>query len=67
MRRISMEAARVAAKMTQEELAAKMGVSRQSISAWEADRKSISKSHLIAFCTITGFNEDEIFLPKESP
>lgn len=59
-----MEAARVDAKLTQQELADKMGVSRQSISAWESNRKKISKSHLIAFCTVTGFSEDEIFLPE---
>jgi len=63
MRQISMAAARVNANLTQQKLSELMGVSRQSIRNWERGKKKISKSHFIAFCTITGFKEDEIFLP----
>ena len=66
MRQISVKAARAEKGLTQQELAEKMGVSRQSVIAWESNRKGMTKSHLLAFCMVTGFNEDEIFLPKES-
>lgn len=63
MQKISVEAARVNAKLTQEELAEKMGVSRKTICNWESGKKSMRKSNLIAFCTITGFSEEDLFLP----
>lgn len=66
MKQISVKAARVASGMSQATLADKMGVSRNTISLWENDQRGMTKSHLIAFCTLTGFKEDEIFLPKES-
>lgn len=66
MRQISVKAARVASGMSQAELADKMGVSRNTICFWENNKRGMTKSHLIAFCTLTGFDEDEIFLPKES-
>lgn len=66
MRQLTVKAARVASGLKQSELAEKMGVSRISISNWENDKKAMTKSHLIAFCAVTGFNEDEIFLPTRS-
>ena len=66
MAKISMKAARVAAGLTQEQLADKMGVSRQSIHKWENGLSTIRTAYFFAFCRVTGFSEDDILLPEES-
>lgn len=63
MKQISLAAARVDAGLTQEELAEKLGVTRKSVQNWELGRKPIRKANFIAFCAITGFEQDDIFLP----
>ena len=65
MRQFSIEAARVTAGLTQEELAKKMGVSRTSVVNWENNKKKISRAHFLAFLKVTGFEEGEIFLPRK--
>lgn len=64
MAKISLEAARINTKLTQEELARKMGVSRQSVFDWEKGKREIKPAYLYMFCGITGFSEDDILLPK---
>lgn len=64
MRKISLKAARVASDMTQEKLAEKMGVTRQTVTLWELGKLKMSRRAFLAFCSVTGFNEDEIFLPE---
>ena len=64
MAKISLEAARVNAGLTQEELAQKMGVSRQSVFDWENGKRAMRPVYLYMFCGITGFTEDDILLPK---
>lgn len=66
MKKISLAGARVSANLTQEELAEKLGVSRQSIIAWETGKTKIGTVQLIAFCTVTGFEKDDIFLPEKT-
>ena len=66
MAKIPINAARVAAGMTQEELAEKMGVSRQTIINWETGKQEMKTVYLYAFCHVTGFSEDDILLPKMS-
>lgn len=66
MVKIPINAARVAAGLTQEELAEKMGVSRQTIINWETGKQEMKTLYLYAFCHITGFSEDDILLPKMS-
>ena len=63
MAKITLEAARVNTGLTQEELARKMGVSRQSVFDWENGRREMKPAYLYMFCGITGFNEDDILLP----
>lgn len=65
MARISVAAARVNCNLTQEEMAKKLGVSRQTYAAWESGRAEMKTAYFIAFCQITGFSSDEIFLPDE--
>lgn len=67
MKQISLAAARVNAGYTQEELAEKLGVTRKSIQNWESGKKIMRKSNFIAFCTVTGFDQDDIFLPTGNP
>ena len=49
MAKIPFNAARVAAGLTQQEL---------------AEKREIRTPYLYLFCTITGFTEDDIILPK---
>lgn len=66
MKQITLAAARVNAGLTQEQLAEKLGVTRKSVQNWELGRRPIRKSNFIAFCTITGFEQDDIFLPTKN-
>ena len=63
---ISLKAARVNANMTQEQLANKLDVSRQSVMDYENGRREVPTVYLIAFCQVTGFGVDDIFLPERS-
>lgn len=66
MAKITLEAARVNAKLTQAELAEKMGVSRQSVIDWENGKREMKTVYLFMFCSITGFSEDDILLPSKT-
>lgn len=66
MAKISLEAARVNTKLTQAELAEKMGVSRQTVVDWESGKREMKTAYLYMFCGITGFTEDDILLPIKS-
>lgn len=65
MRKFSIEAARVSAGLTQEQLAERMGVSRVSVGNWERGKKKISRKHFLSFLEVTGFEEDEITLEQK--
>lgn len=62
--RISMAAARVNAKLTQEEVAAKMQVSKQTIVNWETGRVIPKPAQFKMYCDIVSAPEDIIFLPN---
>lgn len=66
MPKITLEAARVNTGLTQVELAEKMGVSRESVVAWENGKRDMKAAHLFKFCQITGFDYNDISLPKVS-
>lgn len=66
MAQIPFKAARVAANMTQEDLANAMSVSRQTVNDWETGKRDIRPAYLVMFCQITGFSVDDIILPKKS-
>lgn len=65
-RKVTLAGARVTAKLTQEQMAVKMGVTRRTISAWENGETVIGIAQLIAWCTVTGFKTEDISLPSES-
>lgn len=64
MAKITLEAARVNAHLTQAQLAEKMGVSRQSVIDWENGNREMKTVYLYAFCHVTGFSPDDILLPS---
>jgi len=64
MGQITFEAARVNAKLTQAELAEKMGVSRSSVVDLVNGKRPIRPAYLMLFCSITGTREDDIILPE---
>lgn len=64
--KVTLAGARVSAGLTQEQMAAKMGVTRRTISAWENGDTAIGTAQLIAWCTVTGFRTEDISLPSES-
>lgn len=55
---------RIAAGMTQEELAEKMSVSRQSVSKWEMDQALPQIDKVLAFCDLFGVSTDELLREK---
>ena len=63
--KISLEAARVNAKLSQAELAQKMGVSRETVRAWEKGKREMKTPYFYVFCSIVGISKDHIFLPTE--
>ena len=63
--KITLEAARVNAGLTQAELAEKMGVSRESVRAWEKGTREMKTAYFYMFCEIVGISKDNIFLPSE--
>ena len=63
--RISMAAARVNAKMTQEEVASVMHVTKQTIVNWENGKVQPKPAQFKMYCEIVGAPEDFIFLPSD--
>ena len=66
MPKIHINAARINAGMSQEELAKRMGVTRQTVNAWERNKREMTTPQVFMFCSITGFSSDDIILPKKS-
>lgn len=65
-RKLPVKAARIAAGLTQEQLAQEMGVTRMTVSNWENNKKRMRTTAFYLFCKITGFSTDEIILPEKS-
>lgn len=66
MAQITLAAARVAKGWKQTDLAQKMGVSRETVIAWENGQRAMKTAYFYLFCKITGFSEDDIILPTKS-
>ena len=64
--KLTMEAARVNAGLTQEKLAEKMGISRATVNSIENGKMEVRPVYLYAFCHIVGVSEDDILLPIKS-
>ena len=61
--KLTLAAARVNAGMTQSELAAKLGVSKQTVIAWERGQRPIRPIAFHAFADAVGMPEEHLRLP----
>lgn len=61
--KISLEAARVNAQMTINQVAETLHISRNSIINWEKGRTQISAKAFLSLCELYGVPADYIFLP----
>ena len=66
MPKISLEAVRVNAKMTQKEWASKLGVSNSTVVNWEKGNTEPSLSQLRETSRLSGVPMDFIFVPDKS-
>lgn len=66
MPRISLEAVRVNAKMTQKEWAERLGVSNNTVVNWEKGNTEPSLSKLREMSQLSGVPMDFIFVPDKS-
>lgn len=66
MARVTLKAARVTIGLTQSELADKLGVSRESVTAWETGKTEVKPCVVYAICYLSGLKADDIILPTES-
>jgi DNA-binding XRE family transcriptional regulator len=66
MPRISLEAVRVNAKMTQKEWAEMLGVSNTTVVNWEKGKTEPSLSQLKTMSKLSGIPMDFIFVPDTS-
>ena len=66
MAQVTLAGARVSKGWTQQELADKMGVSRNTVIFWETGRRTMKRAHLYMFCGLTGFKEEDILLPEST-
>ena len=66
MPRISLEAVRVNAKMTQKEWAERLGVSNNTVVNWEKGNTEPSLSKLREMSKLSGVPMDFIFVPEKS-
>ena len=66
MIRISLAAARVNDRMTQQELAKALNVSKVTVCNWETGKTEPSLSQLILISKLSGIPMDYIFVPLKS-
>lgn len=62
---ISLAAARVNAGMTQENVAKKMGVTKQTVINWEKGKVGMKAAQFKMYCDVVGAPEDIIILPDK--
>lgn len=63
MAKITIEAARRNKKLTQQDIADKLGVSRQTVADWESGKRKMKTAYLFMFCKVVEMTEDDILLP----
>ena len=63
---VSMKALRVNANLTQEEIARKMGISRDLYNQIENGKVDVKPVYIYAFCQLIGCTPDDISAPEMS-
>lgn len=63
--KIKMKAARVHADLTQDDVAKRMHISKNTIVAWENGKIIPKPAQFNMYCEICGFTPSQIFLPNE--
>lgn len=53
------------ARVTQPEMARKLGVTKQLISFWESGRRTVSARHLVMYCHALGLTVDSVLARVE--
>lgn len=66
MGKVTLAGARVSSGLTQQEMADKIGISRELLQKIETGKADMRPAYLMAICYVTGFQVDDIVLP-ESP
>lgn len=66
MPQISIAAARVNARLSQKELADKLGVSNNTVVSWETGKTEIPLRYLQALAELSGLSISDIFVPLKS-
>lgn len=66
MAKVTIAGARVSNGWTQQDLADRMGVSKETVIHWEKGRRKMKTAYFLMFCQITGFGPDDILLPLKS-
>ncbi len=66
MAKVTLAGARVSKNWTQKELAARMGVSRETVIKWETGQREMRTPYVYLFCELTGFSYDDLLLPTKS-
>ena len=61
--KVSLQAARVNANLTQDDVAKAIGKSKKTIVSWEKGRTEIDKANFEALCRVYKCGVDDIFLP----
>ena len=61
---VQLRKARNAAKLTQENIATELGVSKSQVSAWETGKESPSIKHLPKLRKVLGVSLDSLFIPE---
>lgn len=47
-------------------MAEKLGISRETINAWESGKQDMRPAYVMAICYLTGFSVDDILLPSDT-
>lgn len=63
--KVSLQAARVNAGLTQDEMAKKLGVSSRTIIKWESSPGKLKPFIILSYASVCGITVDDIFLPEQ--
>lgn len=65
MAKITLKAARIAADMTQDDMAEKLEISRSWVKRIEEGKEEVKAVYIYAWLQVTGFTKSDIILPEK--